>query len=71
MTRLRTMASVVIFMGASLLVAPTPASSTILPDPTRITYCCGFDRNGDGRPEIFCCFDTGCSATARGCVRVT
>ena len=71
MTRLRMMAGAIVLMGASLLASPTPASSTMIPNPLRITYCCGWDGNGDGRPEIFCCFDTGCSAGPRGCVRTS
>jgi hypothetical protein len=71
-TRIRLLAGMITLGGAALLATPTPASSTVsadVLDPLGRWYCCGFDSNGDGRADSYCCYSSGCSSTTRGCVR--
>jgi hypothetical protein len=64
-------AATVTFAGGALLASATPVSSTMtIREDFGLRYCCGFDSNGDGRADSWCCYDTGCSSTPRGCVRV-
>lgn len=73
--RIRLLAGTVILAGAAVLGSPSGASATmpreVIDDPFRIRYCCASDTNGDGKPETYCCFWGGCSATGNGCVRST
>ena len=72
--RIRLFAGTVILAGAAVLASPGGASATmpreLIDDPFGgRRFCCGADLNGDGKPETYCCFNTGCTATAAGCVR--
>jgi hypothetical protein len=69
MTRLRMASGMVTVVGAALLASSDPAHSTMPPD-LGPRFCCGYDSNGDGRADSWCCYDTGCSSGPRGCIRV-
>jgi hypothetical protein len=71
MNRLRLMAGIVTLAGGAIVASPTAASSTMVQNPLRTRFCCGFDSNGDGKAESYCCYDTGCSAGPFGCVRAS
>jgi hypothetical protein len=73
--RIRLLAGAVTLAGAALLGAPSSANATmvreLIEDPFGRRFCCGIDTNGDGKADSYCCYNTGCSATASGCVRST
>lgn len=72
--RIRLIAGAITLAGAALLTSPDPAHSTMrlpLDNPFEGTrFCCGYDADGDRKPEAYCCHSTGCSAGPGGCVRV-
>lgn len=70
--RIRLFAGSITLAGAALLASASPAYSTMSRDrldPLGTRFCCGGDTNGDGRPDSYCCYASGCSAGTRGCVR--
>jgi hypothetical protein len=72
-SRIRLLAGSITLAGAVLLGSPDGANATmvreLVDDPFTRRFCCGADTNGDGRPDMYCCYNTGCSASANGCVR--
>lgn len=72
--RIRLLAGSITLAGAALLASPSPAYATMSLerlDPLGTRFCCGSDTNGDGKPESYCCYSSGCSAGGSGCVRRT
>ena len=70
--RIRLLAGSITLAGAALLALPTPASSTMswdVLDPLGTRFCCSGDTNGDGNPDSYCCFSTGCVVGPAGCQR--
>jgi hypothetical protein len=70
--QLRLLSGIIAFVGAGLLMTPERAFSTAtndVLDPLGRRFCCGYDSNGDGKADSYCCYDSGCSSGPRGCVR--
>lgn len=72
-SQIRLFAGAITLSGAAVLMSAQPAHSTMsrdlldLMDPR---FCCASDANGDGKPENYCCFRSGCSVSPEGCTRV-
>lgn len=72
-SRIRLLAGSITLAGAALLGSPQHANATmpkiLIEDPFGTRYCCGSDTNGDGKPDTYCCYSSGCSSSPNGCVR--
>jgi hypothetical protein len=74
-SRIRLLAGSVTLAGAALLGSSGQANATmpkiLIEDPFGTRYCCAADTNGDGKPDLYCCYGSGCSASGSGCVRAS